>query len=196
MHVSCPPPQTPAQPCALTTSLRTGFARRFRLKAVQTSKACNVPSLYTRLVPVDGATQAALPTAPEVWGTGTAQGGLVCWGGGGGAARGQRAEVAPSLAAGSASRPRAATAGSWHHRSSLAGLGQQRDAEEQNEAPITAGTDLGPYISLRSPGTCLSTGIPGDPQLAAAWGWSRLECCGCLGRGICPTLGGGHGEAA
>lgn len=84
MHVSCPPPQTPAQPCALTTSLRTGFARRFRLKAVQTSKACNVPSLYTRLVPVDGATQAALPAAPEVWGTGTAQGGLVCWGGGGG----------------------------------------------------------------------------------------------------------------
>uniref|UniRef100_A0A8B9FEG4 von Willebrand factor A domain containing 5B2 n=1 Tax=Amazona collaria TaxID=241587 RepID=A0A8B9FEG4_9PSIT len=54
--------------------LEQGFARRFRLKAVQTSKACNVPSLYTRLVPVDGATQAALPAAPEVWGTGTARG--------------------------------------------------------------------------------------------------------------------------
>lgn len=188
MHVSCPPAQTPAQPCALTTSLRTGFARRFRLKAVQTSKACNVPSLYTRLVPVDGATQAALPTAPEVWGTGMAGG---AWRAGEGAARGQRAEVALSLAAGSASRPRAATAGSWHHRSSLAGLGQQRDAEEQNEAPMAAGTDPGPYISLRSPGTCLSTGIPGDPQLTAAWGWSRLECCGCPGRGICPTLRGG-----
>ncbi|NXU69863.1 VW5B2 protein, partial [Horornis vulcanius] len=51
--------------------LEQGFARRFRLKAVQTSKACNVPSLYTRLVPVDGATQAALPAAPEVWGVGT-----------------------------------------------------------------------------------------------------------------------------
>ncbi|RMC02021.1 hypothetical protein DUI87_21183 [Hirundo rustica rustica] len=50
--------------------LEQGFARRFRLKAVQTSKACNVPSLYTRLVPVDGATQAALPAAPEVWGIG------------------------------------------------------------------------------------------------------------------------------
>ncbi|XP_068001251.1 von Willebrand factor A domain-containing protein 5B2 isoform X3 [Melanerpes formicivorus] len=49
--------------------LQQGFARRFRLKAVQTSKACNVPSLYTRLVPVDGATQTALPAAPEVWGT-------------------------------------------------------------------------------------------------------------------------------
>ncbi|XP_039569500.1 von Willebrand factor A domain-containing protein 5B2 isoform X3 [Passer montanus] len=48
--------------------LEQGFARRFRLKAVQTSKACNMPSLYTRLVPVDGATQAALPAAPEVWG--------------------------------------------------------------------------------------------------------------------------------
>ncbi|XP_009280681.1 PREDICTED: von Willebrand factor A domain-containing protein 5B2 [Aptenodytes forsteri] len=44
------------------------------LKAAQTSKACNVPSLYTRLVPVDGATQAALPIVPEVWGTGMAGG--------------------------------------------------------------------------------------------------------------------------
>ncbi|KAM6122195.1 von Willebrand factor A domain-containing protein 5B2 [Pterocles gutturalis] len=89
--------------------LEQGFARRFRLKAVQTSKACNVPSLYTRLVPVDGATQAALPAAPEVRGT-----------------------------AGSASQPRATAAGSWQHRSSLAGLGQQRDVEEQDEASGTA----------------------------------------------------------
>uniref|UniRef100_A0A8B9QSY0 von Willebrand factor A domain containing 5B2 n=1 Tax=Apteryx owenii TaxID=8824 RepID=A0A8B9QSY0_APTOW len=47
--------------------LEQGFARRFRLKAMQTSKACNVPSLYTCVVPVDGATQAALPAALEVW---------------------------------------------------------------------------------------------------------------------------------
>lgn len=66
-------PASPPNP-ALTTLLRAGFARRFRLKAVQTSKACNVPSLYTRLVPVDGATQAALPAAPEVWGIGTDKG--------------------------------------------------------------------------------------------------------------------------
>lgn len=66
---------------ALTALLRAGFARRFRLKAVQTSKACNVPSVYTRLVPVDGATQAALPAAPEVWGIGTDKG-LVGWAGG------------------------------------------------------------------------------------------------------------------
>uniref|UniRef100_A0A8B9QHN0 von Willebrand factor A domain containing 5B2 n=1 Tax=Apteryx owenii TaxID=8824 RepID=A0A8B9QHN0_APTOW len=54
--------------------LEQGFARRFRLKAMQTSKACNVPSLYTCVVPVDGATQAALPAALEVWGAGTARG--------------------------------------------------------------------------------------------------------------------------
>ncbi|XP_077040175.1 von Willebrand factor A domain-containing protein 5B2 isoform X1 [Agelaius phoeniceus] len=92
--------------------LEQGFARRFRLKAVQTSKACNVPSLYTRLVPVDGATQTALPAAPEVWGV-----------------------------AGSASRTRAAAAGNWHHRSSSAGQGQQQEPEEQDEAPGTAERD-------------------------------------------------------
>ncbi|KAM9007499.1 von Willebrand factor A domain-containing protein 5B2 isoform 1-T1 [Ara ararauna] len=89
--------------------LEQGFARRFRLKAVQTSKACNVPSLYTRLVPVDGATQAALPTAPEVWGT-----------------------------AGSTRQSQATVARSRHHRSSSAGLGQQRDVEELDEAPVAA----------------------------------------------------------
>ncbi|XP_062438475.1 von Willebrand factor A domain-containing protein 5B2 [Rhea pennata] len=51
--------------------LQQGFARRFRLKAMQTSKACNVPSLYTCVVPVDGATQAALPGALEVWSAAT-----------------------------------------------------------------------------------------------------------------------------
>ncbi|XP_069648659.1 von Willebrand factor A domain-containing protein 5B2 isoform X1 [Haliaeetus albicilla] len=113
--------------------LEQGFARRFRLKAVQTSKACNVPCLYTHLVPVDGATQAALPAAPEVWGT-----------------------------AGSASRPRAATAGSWHHRSSLAGLGQQRDAEEQDEAPIAAERD-------ETPGSPASISSP-------TYGWEKQNC--------------------
>ncbi|XP_015727258.1 von Willebrand factor A domain-containing protein 5B2 isoform X2 [Coturnix japonica] len=51
--------------------LEQGFARRFRLKAMQTSKACNVPSLYTCVVPVDGATQVVLPAAPQVWSTAT-----------------------------------------------------------------------------------------------------------------------------
>ncbi|XP_061861874.1 von Willebrand factor A domain-containing protein 5B2 [Colius striatus] len=103
--------------------LEQGFSRRFRLKAVQTSKACNVPSLYTRLVPVDGVTQAALPLAPELWGT-----------------------------AGSASR-RAPAAGNWQHRSSSAGLALQRDVEEQDEALVTAGRDETPGspASISSP---------------------------------------------
>ncbi|XP_071608604.1 von Willebrand factor A domain-containing protein 5B2 [Heliangelus exortis] len=113
--------------------LEQGFARRFRLKAMQTSKACNVPSLYTRLVPVDGATQAALPTAPEVWGT-----------------------------AGSASRTRAVMAGSWHHRSTSTGLGQQRDAEEQDEAVVAAVRD----------------GTPGSPASASSptYSWEKQNC--------------------
>lgn len=86
-HCVCPSaapvqPQHLPHPSPLTAPLPAGFARRFRLKAMQTSKACNVPSLYTRLVPVDGAMQAALPAAPEVWGTGTVGGGHpACWGG-------------------------------------------------------------------------------------------------------------------
>uniref|UniRef100_A0A7M4EZC9 von Willebrand factor A domain containing 5B2 n=1 Tax=Crocodylus porosus TaxID=8502 RepID=A0A7M4EZC9_CROPO len=46
--------------------LEHSFARRFRLKAMQSSKACDVPSIYTCLVPVDPSTQEALPTALEV----------------------------------------------------------------------------------------------------------------------------------
>lgn len=112
---------------------------------MQTSKACNVPSLYTRLVPVDAATQAALPAAPEVWGTGRAGGARRA---GEGTAGGRRAEVALSLAAGSASRPPAAMAGSRHRGSTVAGLGQRRDAEEQDEAPVAAGTDPGSLGTL------------------------------------------------
>ncbi|XP_072200949.1 von Willebrand factor A domain-containing protein 5B2 isoform X1 [Excalfactoria chinensis] len=56
--------------------LEQGFARRFRLKAMQTSKACNVPSLYTCVVPVDGATQVVLPAAPQVWSTATRSTGM------------------------------------------------------------------------------------------------------------------------
>lgn len=56
--------------------LEQGFARRFRLKAMQTSKACNVPSLYTCVVPVDGATRVVLPAAPQVWSTATRSTGM------------------------------------------------------------------------------------------------------------------------
>lgn len=100
--------------------------------------------------------------------------------------------MASSLAAGSASRTRAAAAGNWHHRSSSAGQGQQQDVEEQDEAPGTAGTDLDLHVNLCSPGIC--TGVSGDPQLVAVWGWSCLGCCGYLDRGICPIMGRGEWE--
>uniref|UniRef100_K7GAM2 von Willebrand factor A domain containing 5B2 n=1 Tax=Pelodiscus sinensis TaxID=13735 RepID=K7GAM2_PELSI len=44
----------------------SGFSRRLRLKAIQSSKACNMPSIYTCLVPVDSSTQEVLPRALEV----------------------------------------------------------------------------------------------------------------------------------
>uniref|UniRef100_A0A452ID35 Uncharacterized protein n=1 Tax=Gopherus agassizii TaxID=38772 RepID=A0A452ID35_9SAUR len=46
--------------------LEHSFSRRLRLKAIQSSKACNTPSIYTCLVPVDSSTQEALPRALEV----------------------------------------------------------------------------------------------------------------------------------
>lgn len=110
--------------------------------------------------------------------------------GAGGMGRGQQGDRGlrwhQSLSAGSASRTRAAAAGNWHHRSSSAGQGQQQDVEEQDEAPGTAGTDSDFYVNLCSPGIC--TGVSGDPQLMAVWGWSCLECCGYPERGICPIL--------
>ncbi|XP_040423861.1 von Willebrand factor A domain-containing protein 5B2 isoform X1 [Cygnus olor] len=118
--------------------LEQGFARRFRLKAMQTSKACNVPSLYTCVVPVDGATRAALPAAPQVWGR-----------------------------AGSASHPRTGTAGSWRHRSGSASLGQQRDVEEQDEALIGAERDEVPgspaSVSSATSGWEKQNGTNGPP---------------------------------
>uniref|UniRef100_A0A8C3HQ36 von Willebrand factor A domain containing 5B2 n=1 Tax=Chrysemys picta bellii TaxID=8478 RepID=A0A8C3HQ36_CHRPI len=52
--------------------LEHSFSRRLRLKAIQSSKACNTPSIYTCLVPVDSSTQEALPRALEVRNAGTA----------------------------------------------------------------------------------------------------------------------------
>ncbi|KAM6443802.1 von Willebrand factor A domain-containing protein 5B2 isoform 2-T2 [Liasis olivaceus] len=43
-----------------------GFFRRFRLKAVQSSKACNIPSMFTSVVPVDSSTKETLPLALQV----------------------------------------------------------------------------------------------------------------------------------
>ncbi|XP_014795333.1 PREDICTED: von Willebrand factor A domain-containing protein 5B2 isoform X2 [Calidris pugnax] len=124
---------------------QAGFARRFRLKALQTSRACGVPSLYTRLVPIDAATQAALPAAPEVWGT-----------------------------AGSASRPLATAVMSRHRGSPLAGLGQQRDAEEQDEPPDAAEREETPGSPASASSTTYgwekqnsSNGPPSSPSTAS-----------------------------
>ncbi|XP_005996809.1 von Willebrand factor A domain-containing protein 5B2 [Latimeria chalumnae] len=43
-----------------------GFSRRYRLKAIQTSKACNTVSMYTATVPIDANTQESLPASLEV----------------------------------------------------------------------------------------------------------------------------------
>ncbi|XP_074009494.1 von Willebrand factor A domain-containing protein 5B2 [Numenius arquata] len=125
--------------------LEQGFARRFRLRALQTSRACGVPSLYTRLVPIDAATQVALPTAPEVWGT-----------------------------ASSASRPLAATVRSRHRGSPPAGPGQQRDVEEQDEPPITAEREETPGSPASASSTTYgwekqtgSNGPPSSPSTAS-----------------------------
>ncbi|KAJ7324700.1 hypothetical protein JRQ81_017720, partial [Phrynocephalus forsythii] len=50
--------------------LEHGFSRRFRLKAVQSSKAFNTPSIYTSVVPVDSSTQGTLTSVLEVRSTG------------------------------------------------------------------------------------------------------------------------------
>uniref|UniRef100_A0ABM5G425 von Willebrand factor A domain-containing protein 5B2 n=1 Tax=Pogona vitticeps TaxID=103695 RepID=A0ABM5G425_9SAUR len=50
--------------------LEHGFSRRFRLKAMQSSKAFNTPSIYTSMVPVHSSTQETLPSALEVRSTG------------------------------------------------------------------------------------------------------------------------------
>ncbi|XP_053166305.1 von Willebrand factor A domain-containing protein 5B2 isoform X2 [Hemicordylus capensis] len=89
--------------------LEHGFSRRFRLKAVQSSKACNTPSIYTSMVPVDSSTQETLPSALEV----RSRGGL-------------------------SSHQQESRSGSRRQRSYSAGLGQRQDSEELDDAPLSA----------------------------------------------------------
>ncbi|XP_006260857.4 von Willebrand factor A domain-containing protein 5B2 [Alligator mississippiensis] len=88
--------------------LEHGFARRFRLKAMQSSKACDVPSIYTCLVPVDPSTQEALPTALEV-----------------------------RRAGGSLGHQHGSQAGSRRQRSYSVGLGRRHDSDELDDAAIS-----------------------------------------------------------
>uniref|UniRef100_H3AUR9 von Willebrand factor A domain containing 5B2 n=1 Tax=Latimeria chalumnae TaxID=7897 RepID=H3AUR9_LATCH len=48
------------------TTCIEGFSRRYRLKAIQTSKACNTVSMYTATVPIDANTQESLPASLEM----------------------------------------------------------------------------------------------------------------------------------
>ncbi|XP_074860240.1 von Willebrand factor A domain-containing protein 5B2 [Carettochelys insculpta] len=86
-----------------------GFSRRLRLKAIQSSKACNTPSVYTCLVPVDCSTQEALPRALEV-----------------------RSSGGPS------GHPRGSQAGSRRLCSYSGGLGRRHDSEELDDAVVSA----------------------------------------------------------
>ncbi|XP_061493460.1 von Willebrand factor A domain-containing protein 5B2 isoform X2 [Rhineura floridana] len=89
--------------------LEHGFSRRFRLKAVQSSKACNTASIYTSLVPVDASTQETLPSALEV----RCRGGLFSY-------------------------QQGSSSGSRHQHSNSSGMGWRQVSEELNDAPVSA----------------------------------------------------------
>ncbi|XP_060098643.1 von Willebrand factor A domain-containing protein 5B2 [Heteronotia binoei] len=88
--------------------LQNGFSRRFRLKAIQSSKACNTPSIYTSMIPVDSSTQETFPSALEIRSIG-----------------------------GLSSHQQTSRTGSRRHRSYSAGLGQRQDSEELDDAPVS-----------------------------------------------------------
>nr|XP_056705969.1 von Willebrand factor A domain-containing protein 5B2 [Euleptes europaea] len=88
--------------------LENGFSRRFRLKAIQSSKACNTPSIYTSMVPVDSFTQETLPSALEVRSIGGLYG-----------------------------HQQGSWSGSRRQRSYSAGLGRRQDSEELDDAPVS-----------------------------------------------------------
>ncbi|XP_034988897.2 von Willebrand factor A domain-containing protein 5B2 isoform X2 [Zootoca vivipara] len=86
-----------------------GFSRRFRIKAAQSSKACNTPSIYTSVVPVDASTQEILPSALEVRST-----------------------------VGLFSHQQGSYSGSRRQHSCSAGLGRRQDSEDLDDAPVSA----------------------------------------------------------
>ncbi|XP_062987919.1 von Willebrand factor A domain-containing protein 5B2 [Elgaria multicarinata webbii] len=89
--------------------LEHGFSRRFRLKAVQSSKAFNTPSIYTSVVPVDSSTQETLPSALEI--------------------RSKEGLYSYQQRSRSVSR---------RQRSYSAGLGRRQDSEDLDDAPVSA----------------------------------------------------------
>ncbi|XP_077204326.1 von Willebrand factor A domain-containing protein 5B2 isoform X2 [Paroedura picta] len=88
--------------------LENGFSRRFRLKAIQSSKACNTASVYTSMMPVDSSTQETFPSALEV-----------------------------RSIEGLYSHQQTSRSGSRRQRSYSAGLGRRQDSEDLDDAPIS-----------------------------------------------------------
>ncbi|XP_067851254.1 von Willebrand factor A domain-containing protein 5B1 isoform X2 [Heptranchias perlo] len=52
------------------SEIEYGPSRRYRLKAIQTSRACNSMSMYTTIIPMNAVTQECLPSYVEVRNTG------------------------------------------------------------------------------------------------------------------------------
>ncbi|XP_078062685.1 von Willebrand factor A domain-containing protein 5B1 isoform X2 [Mustelus asterias] len=53
------------------SEIEYGTSRRYRLKSIQTSRACNSMSMYTTIIPISSATQNPLPSYVEVRNTGS-----------------------------------------------------------------------------------------------------------------------------
>ncbi|XP_069069055.1 von Willebrand factor A domain-containing protein 5B2 isoform X1 [Pleurodeles waltl] len=88
--------------------------RKFRLKAIQSSKACTVLSMYTCMVPIDTRTKELLPGALDIRNAGH-----------------------------QFSHHRGSRSGSRRHRSYSAGLGRRQDYEGQDEALVTTEKERG-----------------------------------------------------
>ncbi|XP_042314499.1 von Willebrand factor A domain-containing protein 5B2 [Sceloporus undulatus] len=132
--------------------LEHGFSRRFRLKALQCSKACATPSIYTCVVPVDASNQETLPSALEVRSTE----GLY------GYQQGSRSV-------------------SQHHRSYSAGLGRRQDSEDLEDIPVSAEQEEIPPspISISSTAhenqNCPPDGVDSSPSPVSVGSQKSIE---------------------
>ncbi|XP_069474917.1 von Willebrand factor A domain-containing protein 5B2 isoform X2 [Ambystoma mexicanum] len=109
----------------LCTTLTQGSSRKFRLKAIQSSKACSVLSMYTCMVPIDSRTKELLPGAIDVRNAGHQFG-----------------------------HHRGSHSGSRRHRSYSAGLGRRQDCEGPDEALISTEKDTSPASPVSPASTC------------------------------------------
>ncbi|KAL8188125.1 UNVERIFIED_CONTAM: hypothetical protein K2H54_061924, partial [Gekko kuhli] len=118
--------------------LENGFSRRFRLKAIQSSKACNTPSIYTSMMPVDSSTQEAFPSALEVRSIAAEK-------------RSQFIQTVTQTPRGSSyNHQQASRSGSRRQRSYSAGLGRRQDSEELDDAPVSTEEILPSPLNINS----------------------------------------------